>query len=399
MGEGTPRFRGGMGSQAGNKPAEVVQCKVVDINLKNWTVDVVSQFDQKRYFDVQVASPYVHFSNGEGISALPEQGAKCMVCLPSDSSPPYVQCFIMPVENVDLAAPDAPKGTTSQSSPNRSSSGASFAGGRAVAKPGDIILRTRDDNFVVLHRGGVLQIGATELAQRIYLPLNNLIMDISENYAHYNSGGSMLWSVQTAPSLEHFPTEYTHVCRVFADDKSADVRVRIGKVSDLAPEAGDGNANDISQLGMNTKENFTVAEVVIGKNLFNPQAGTVEPGTPPEAFLFKFFIDRAGNTFLRARGSLVVRTHKRLHLEATGGVQLKTDAEVAMTAANGMTLDGGAFAHLKGGVVRLGPGRMPVALQGSLVQVILPFTPIPIPGSPPLVLYGNILTGSPTVLG
>lgn len=387
-----------MTSQAGNKPAEMVQGKVVNLNLVNWTVDVVTQFDQKRYFDIQVGSPYMHYSNGEGLSIFPEIGAKCMVCMPSDSSPPYVSSFIMPVENVDLAAPDAEKGTTSHAKPNRTTSGASFAGGRPRVKPGDIMLRTRDDNFVILHRGGVLQLGASELAQRIYIPLNNFVMDISENYAHHNAGGSINWSVQTGPSLENFPAEYTHAFRVFANDKSADVRVRVGKVSDLVAESKDGNQNDISELGMNTKEDFTICEVVVGKKVFNPQTGSVESGTPLDAFVFKFFFDRAGNTFLRCRGSLVLATHKRLHVTAKEGMKFTTDKEISMTAETGFTVDGGAFSHIKGGIVRLGPGAKPVAHLGSMVQVMIPYTPVPIPGSPPLVLFGTIITGAPTVL-
>lgn len=398
MAEGQPRFRNSMGSQAGNKPAEVVQGKVANLNLVNWTVDVTSQFDRKRYFDIQVSSPYMHYSKGEGISVMPEVGAKVMVTLPSDSSPPYVSGFLMPVENTDMATADAPQGTTSQAKPNRTSSGASFAGGRPVAKPGDIMIRTRDDNFLILHRGGVLQIGSTELAQRIYIPLNNLIMDVSENYAHYNSGGSILWSVQSGPSLENLPTEYTHVARIYANDKSADIRVKMGKVTDLVPEPGDGNQGDISNFGMNTKDNFTIAEVTVGPNLFNPQTGTVESNTPPEAFVMKYFFDRAGNFFFRTRGNVMMRTHKKLKVEATGGIAFKTDADFSVVASGGATIDGGPLAHLKGSVVRLGPGAKPVATQGSLVQIILPFTPIPIPGSPPLTLFGTILTGSPSVL-
>jgi hypothetical protein len=191
----------------GNVPANFIQGKVVNVNLVNWTVDVTAQFDRKRYFDIQVGSPYMHYSNGEGISVFPEVGAKCMVCLPSDSSPPYVSSFIMPMENTDMAAPDAPKGTTSKSSPSATSSGASFAGGRPPAKPGDIWMRTRDDNFVILHRGGVVQIGCSELAQRLYIPLSHLIMDISNNYAHHNMGGSILWSMQEGAGMAHLPTE------------------------------------------------------------------------------------------------------------------------------------------------------------------------------------------------
>lgn len=395
MAEGTPRFRTSFTNQAGNVAAQMVQGKVVNLNMVNWTVDVVTQFDRKRYFDIQVGSPYMHYSNGEGIYVMPEIGAKCMVCLPSDSSPPYVAHFIMPVENVDLAAADAEKGTTSHSKPNRSSTGASFAGGRPRVKPGDIVIRTRDDNFIILHRGGVLQIGSTELAQRIYIPLNNLIMDVSENYAHHNAGGSVLWSVQTGPTLENFPTEHTQTLRVYANDKSADVRIKMGKVSDPMNENLAGA--DMSQLGIGTKENFILCEVAVAKGGFNPQTG-VQESSAKGTQVFRFLFDRAGNTLLRTSGSIVLHSAKRLHVTASEGIQFKTDAEYSVTAKNGATIDGGAFAHLKGGVVRLGPGAKPVAHLGSMVQVMIPYTPVPIPGSPPLVLFGTIITGAPTVL-
>lgn len=393
---GQTRFRTSFSHQAGNVAAHVVQCKIVNLNLVNWTVDVVTQFDRKRYFDIQVGSPYLHYSNGEGMSCFPEIGAKCMVTIPSDSSPPYVSSFIMPVETTDLAAPDAEKGTTSQSKPTRSSSGASFAGGRPIVKPGDILLRTRDDNFVILHRGGVLQLGATELAQRIYIPLNNFIMDVSENYAHHNAGGSILWSVQTGAGLEKFPSEYTHVFRVYANDKSATVRMKVGKVSDEMFEPSDGAQEDISGLGIGTKENFTVAEIVVAKDSFNPQTGAQEPSAK-ESQTFRFFFDRAGNTVLRSRGSLVLHMNKRLHVTADQGMQFTTAKDFNITAKTGAVIDGGTSAHIKGGVVRLGPGAKPVATQGSMVQVILPFTPV-IAAPTPVILQGFIQTGSPTVL-
>lgn len=398
--QGTTRFRSSFTFMEGNVPAMMVQCKVVNINLVNWTVDVTSQFDRKRYFDIQVGSPYMHYSNGEGLSIFPEVGAKCMVCLPSDSSPPYVSAFIMPVEITDMAAPDAPKGTTSKGSPGATSSGASFAGGRPRAKPGDMWLRTRDDNFVILHRGGVLQLGASELAQRIYIPLNQIIMDISQNYVHHNSGGAIFWGLQDGPGVENIPTEYGHIFRVFANDKAADIRVKFGKVSDPIPEpAGDaGNQGDIDLLGLGAGDNFIVAEVVVAPGGFNPETGSAINPDVRNQTVFRFFFDRAGGTFLRCEGNLLVSTKKRLHIRATEGIDVKTDKEFALTAKTGATVDGGAFAHIKGGVVRLGPGAKPVAVQGGLVQVSFPYTPIPIPGSPPLVLFGTIITGEPTVL-
>jgi len=397
---GASKFRTSFTYQEGNVPAIWVQGKVVNTNLVNWTVDVAAQFDRKRYFDIQVAAPYLHYSNGEGVSCFPEVGAKCMVCIPSDSSPPFVGAFLMPVEVTDMATPDAPKGTTSKGSPGGTSSGASYAGGRPQAKPGDISLRTRDDNFVILHRGGVVQIGASELAQRIYIPLTHLIMDVSQNYAHHNAGGSVLWGLQEGPGLDKLPTEYSHCFRVFANNKSADVRVKIGKVSDplAEPPGADGNQGEIDLEHLGAGDNFIVAEVTVAPEGFNPETGSAESSATQNATVLRFFFDRAGGTFLRCKGSLVVSTKKRLVMRAAGGMDFQTDKEFSLKAKNGVTIDGGAFTSIKGGVVRLGPGAKPVAVLGSLVSVSFPYTPMPIPGSPPLVLFGTVTNGTPTVL-
>lgn len=402
MAKGESRFRTSFTKTEGNTPAEWVQAKVINVNMVNWTVDVTTQFDRKKYCDIQVASPYLHYSNGEGFSAFPEVGAKCMVCLPSDSSPPFVGAFIMPVEITDMAAADAPKGITSKSSPGATSSGASFAGGRPRAKPGDIWMRTRDDNFVILHRGGVLQLGCSELAQRIYIPLNHLVMDISQNYAHHNAGGSILWSMQEGAGLEHLPTEYTHCFRVYADNKRADVRVKVGKVSDpiAEPAGSDGNQEDIDLLSLGKGDDFIVAEVVISPESFNADNGRPEPDDIRSRTVLRFFFDRAGGTFFRAKGSVFIATKKRLRVKSDQEMEFISAKTISMTAVEGMSLDGGAYLRLGGKTIRFNGGTRPVAYQGSTVTVIMPYTPMPIPGPPgaiPMKLTGFITAGEPTV--
>ena len=404
MAQGETRFRTSFTFKEGNVPAEWVQGKIVNVNLVNWTVDVAAQFDRKRYYDIQVASPYMHYSNGEGISIFPEVGAKCMVCLPSDSSPPFVGAFIMPVEITDMAAPDAPKGTTSKSAQNATSSGASFAGGRPQAKPGDIWMRTRDDNFVILHRGGVLQLGCSELAQRLYIPLTHFIMDISNNYAHHNAGGSILWSLQEGAGLEHLPTEYTHSFRVFADNKKADIRVKVGKVSDPIDEPPDDafpTDGDITNYDLAKDPNFIVAEVVISPESFNPETCRPDPADIRSKTVLRFFFDRAGGAFFRCNGSIVIATKKKLFVRANEEIEFRTKKSFAVLAETGAVIDGGSYSHIRGDTVRLGPGSRPVAYQGCTVKVILPYTPMPIPGPPgavALTLTGFIDAGEPTVL-
>lgn len=391
---GTTRFRSSFTARQGTVAAKFVEAKVVNVNYVTWTVDVYTSFDRKRYANIQVGSPYLHHNNGEGIYVSPEVNAKCMVCIPSDSSPPHVAYFLAAFENVDLGSDVAPSGTTSQSDPNSKSSGASFAAGRPRAKPGDIRLQGRDGNFVVLHRGGVLQIGSSELSQRMFIPLSNTMVDISDEYYHHTQGGTEYWGILPSKSDGKSPTEYFQTFRVFADDKFADVRIKKGKVSDPA----------LTELNAGATLDQVVYEVVVA-----PQGVDAESGAfhDVKKVTYRFTVDENGNSIIGAKGDLTIYGKKRLTLASDGTVAVKAANMFEVNAANGAVIDGGALAHIKGKIVKLAGGGKPVAYQGCMVQVILPVTPVPgvhasgagLPALPqPLTVTGFIVQGNPQVL-
>jgi len=411
------RFRTSFSSTAGATPAEVHQGRVVNINIVNWTVDIAGQFDRKRFFEVQVGSPYLHSNRGEGFSAFPEVGAICMVCVPSDTSPPYVQAFLMPHETLtDTSTADAPLGTRSQGAPPAFATDATFAGGRPKVKPGDIFLKTRDGNFVILHRGGVLQIGSTELAQRLYIPLGNLVTDISENYAHHNAGGSIVWGLQDGPSLVNFPAQYMHTFRVFANDKYADVKLVVGKVYNPVAEPDGGLA--LAAAGVARSESSPIiCELTVSPKGFNTETGDVADAAVGKRSVLKFVFDRTGNTFLRCEGSLTLLVKQKLTLNVGEDVDFSTSTHMNLKALKGIDIDGGAYSHLKAKLVRLGRGTRAVATRGDLVRTTVTSVPFSIicapiaPGSTavlgtitfgvpgvPAPIIGSIVSGNDTVL-
>lgn len=398
----TTKFRTSFTQKEGHDAAKIIQGRIVNINLVKWTVDVAAQFDRHKYFNIQVSSPYLHHSNGEGISAFPEIGATCMVCVPSDSSPPFLLAFVMAHETVDDASPDAQSGTNSHGQQPANATDASFAGGRPKPKPGDIWMRTRDNNFVILHRGGVLQLGATELAQRIFIPLNNLVEDISGNYEHHNSNGSVVWGLQDGPSLEQFPSQFMQTFRVFATDKYADVKTAVGKVYNPVPEPDGGVA--LAQAGVAQGDdgkgsNPIIFEVTVSPKGFVAESGeTASPSTVTNSVL-KFTFDRTGNTLLRVEGNLYCQIKKKLTFKAQGDIEVSTEGNASMTAANGFDLDGGAYTHIKGKVVRLGQGIAPVARIQDLVEMRLLAAPVTLTFSSPPVPNTPIACTLSTLLG
>ncbi len=48
-------------------PALVETGRITNVDIERWSVNAVSEHGGKHWFDMQVASPYFHYMNGEGI--------------------------------------------------------------------------------------------------------------------------------------------------------------------------------------------------------------------------------------------------------------------------------------------------------------------------------------------
>lgn len=211
-------------SFSGSAPFECEEGTVVDVNHNNFTVIVASTYSARTYPDLPVMSPYMHSANGEGLYFMPEVGAKCWVAKPSDTSPPFVLGFSMPPsvrtsENGDPIRSNTTGGSTSD---------VTYQGRRLSILPGDMVLATRDENFIILRRGGILQIGSTDIAQRIYFPIGNYIKDFCENYSMEAFGGDIRWNVERQENdpSGNAPCSYLFHMNEFAQDAKASMRVR-----------------------------------------------------------------------------------------------------------------------------------------------------------------------------
>lgn len=181
--------------------------QVIDVDIENYTLSVVTQFTQKAMNGISFATPYQHYANGEGIYFMPEVGSLCWVCFPSDGGNPFVLAFAPAVEE-----------------------NGSLRSRKMGLNPGDIYLGTRDENFLILRRGGVVQIGGGPLCQRMFIPVNNIIRDFCENYGLHTPGGDLEWTVDREETTTdgHRPTRLRLKAREFADDEEPVAVLEIG---------------------------------------------------------------------------------------------------------------------------------------------------------------------------
>ena len=272
-------------SKSEQDPAWIEKGIVYNVDLKNFTVDVLTDYESKPVTNCQIAGPYFHTNNGEGIYAMPEVGSACLVCQPSDDDTPFVLAFIGAFElegakqdnledkagEVDTETEEledlvkkvgAPASTTSTGSAELKTTGASARAGRPYMNPGDIMLRTRDENFIALRRGGVVQIAGTPTCQTVYVPLKNFMRHFAENYEVNTPGGELEWTVQRQENDPggKAPVLYRLTLRDKAQNDKADIQIKMGHVDDdircemvVAPEnvtVGDGSVSGIPNFKM-----------------------------------------------------------------------------------------------------------------------------------------------------
>jgi hypothetical protein len=379
----------------GATAAFIHEARIIDINLSTWTVDVRTQYDRRYFLNVQVASPYLHPINGEGIYAFPEVGANCLVCIPSDGPPPIVLAFMMPATSLgDVGTDEAPDGTA-PSAAAISPTGSTYGGGRFRPKPGDIYLKGRDGNFCVLHRGGVLQIGSTALAQRLFIPINNVLTDISQNYHHYNTGGAINWTVATGPDIDDPPTCFKQSFRLHSNDARATIRVSAGTIADIVGlDPKEIGASEVTSEKIGAGSDPIIYEVVVAPDEIEADDGTIRPSTRASARL-QFAFDRAGGGYLWAAGSVVLATKKKLVVRAEQDISVTTQKSLLLKAEDSARMQGGKLLELQADIIKIGAGRDRVAHVGSPVLVTIP--PGQIIGSvvvPPATVPIPVLAGT-----
>ena len=278
--------------------------QIINVDIAHWTVDVRTKNTHRQLLDKQVCAPYLHFHHGEGIYAMPEVGAKCMVCSPSDDDP-FILCFITAFEREPSGEPSTqPEGGEEE---EEAPSEVTFRGGRPKLQQGDVMMRTRDGNQVWLHRGGMVEIGATHMAKRVYIPIGNMIRDVFQNYQARSTAGDMIWKTlrsDTDPAGDA-KTAFTLAARRFAQDEKASVLLKAGYVSE--EEGGD----------------VVHFRCMVAQNAIDPDTGAVEDET---GIVYDFKVNAAGDVDVSVSGDVT--------MAVTGNVDITCDGDGTLSFAN-----------------------------------------------------------------
>lgn len=304
--------------------ALVERARVVNVNIRDYTVDVKTEFSFKNRFDIPVMVPYCNQEQGEGMNFLPEVGAVCWICTPSEDGR---EAFVLGFTMVD--------------------EGGSYRGGRKLLNPGDINFETRDGNFFSLRRGGVVQIGSTPICQRVFLPIRNIIQDHAENYELHTPSGDLTWTVarKDEDADGHQMSLFTLATKEFADDPN-DKTVAVLKMG----SHGQGNNTILSLLTRDKGGGITQTQLEIDKTgQFNLKVKRLE---------------------IKVEGDLNALVTGQAKLKVTGPITIESMAALSATAASISMTAGpskitlGSVAVMDGPQVLLGGAQFP-ALRAS----------------------------------
>lgn len=330
--------------------------RVLDVDMATYTLTVTTQYTKKPQSGVSFATPYQHFTNGEGIYFMPEIGSLCWICFPSDGNRAFVLAW---------------------------ASGATEGDHRSNKKdlnPGDIYLGTRDENFMILRRGGVVQIGGGPICQRMFLPIDNTIKDFCENYGLHTLAGDLEWSVAREESTTDGkrPSHVRLLAKEFSDDAKPIAELEIG--------SHEGNQDTILSLnirasGVDSSDRKLVLEITKDGNV---SWTAIKDSLWSVKGDGAFTVDVGGDALVKSGGEAKL-TGKTVVVHGDTAAEVSTNQMLALKGKTGVNIEGLA--------VMVNNGVMPVMLASPAAVLWISMhthvTPVG-PSGPPLpVLIPN----------
>jgi len=195
------------------RPAYIQAGRVVDVDPVHWTVTVRSEIGEQLFTNLPIAAVYLHSAEGEGVYVMPEVGAECWVARPSEKDRrPFILCYRPLTDQGEMAD----------------------RGNRPPMNPGDIFLLGRDQNGIRIRRGGILEVFATPIARTMYLPTDNAVQTICEDFRVLAFGGTLNWDAARPEEDPDGKLRTTLDLRMkeYADDAGHVARLRVGRVDE-----------------------------------------------------------------------------------------------------------------------------------------------------------------------
>lgn len=264
---------------------QVVKGIIQTVDPVRWVASVIPIQGGMPIEDIPI-NPMSVGADGQGSFYMPEVNTPVWLCRPSDERTPFI-----------LAGATLPRqldDSDDEENPNdhRMNRPVLGEGDQMISGPGA-------SPFIILRKGGSLEIGSTQMAQRIYIPLQDTIREFFNNYEQNAAGGKMSWRV--TPDDSFFGS----------GQDSVEWRLRVKEFADEDPMIDIG-------LGRISSENDTaafggLAGDIVGRILINDA--------------FELWVDKEGN---------IQRTLDGTVMDSIGGRKIEFIASDFIQVARGV---------------------------------------------------------------
>jgi len=220
-------------TESGLSQFRKLRAKVMDVDVRRFTADVVTEQGGRDYKDVPIVSSYWHTDGAGVVPVLPAIGSICFVELCSDDTPPIITQFADLPEMVDPQQMEAEAGLAVEASDEEEQQ-MSYSSTKPKMLQEDWGVVGRLNNFIFLRSSGTIEVGASALCQRTYSQVRGTIRDFAENYELSIPGAdlALVTDREEDSSDGNVGTRFHLAVNEDADDEKASVQLDIGKLSD-----------------------------------------------------------------------------------------------------------------------------------------------------------------------
>jgi hypothetical protein len=307
-------------------PAKIELAKVTSVNAREYSVDLMTIYTHKPLVDVPFATPYASSEHAGGINVMPEVGSHCYVVVSADKT-----CFILGfVVNPRSGSIVALEGDSQEEAPSAEAS-ISYMGNRPPLEPGDVMLATRDRNFIIMRTGGLLEIGATSMAQRVYIPIQNTIKDYFQRYEAHSPLGEIIWghptlkvgekitgSTDSTPALISY--SFKNTAQEDVSDGKYTLELRMGNVTKDTLDLEKDNEHIFANEDLRKEKSSIPTTGDDGVLSFTIYSHNTKKVT------YAYQLDREGNNFVKSTGNIHVELDGDFYTRIIGNAKIEFGA-------------------------------------------------------------------------
>lgn len=342
------------------EPLSVCKGRVMVVNKSNWTCTVLSEHIGP-VEDVPIAPIYIGEA-GNGMYYLPEIGSTVWLAHVDQAG-----WFIL------MGAPISVDGDDTEVRDNDTSMG------RHEADPGDIVLSGKLGSNLTVRKSGIIEIGASPIAKRFYIPLQNFIRDFCKSYEMISAGGNIsirtndsdatfgtitesVVSDPTSPdgiediTIAKTPTKLEMRIKEFAQDKEPVIELQMGRV--------ELDSNDPLVGGLDWKD--IIFELLVQNPESNPedQDGEKKGGT------VRILMDKTGTMNSCFFGSRFTKVHGTETLMAQNYVRQVEGMDALLTQSRSVEVYQNDVLTVNGLAQRFFKGGLDINIQGKITTNI-----------------------------